>query len=438
MQTVPRKKSLDAKEGEFPTGTRKKKKTQEKGRTCPHLFLFFFPYIYTCQYLCFFAFSLALQRASTMANKVFNVSVFFVVFRECLEAVIVISVLLSFLKQSIGVNDMTLYRKLRLQVWIGVALGFIICLAIGGGFIGAYYSLQNDIFGSAEDLWEGIFCMIATVMISIMGIAMLRINKMQAKWRVKIARSLVEIPTRKRDRFKIGYLSRKYAMFLLPFVTVLREGLEAVVFVAGAGITTQGSHATAYPLPVFVGLFAGGAVGLLLYYGASYSSLQIFLVASTCILYLISAGLFSRGAWYFENYRFNKATGGDASESGDGNGSYNIKKAVYHVNCCNPELDNGWDIFNALLGWQNTGYLSSILCYNIYWLFLITVIGLMMFEEKHDHLPFCKNLKLRQLSPTYWLKNKKKNELTEEQKEELFAKVENLQFDKAGEIVENK
>ncbi|SCU85040.1 LANO_0C03180g1_1 [Lachancea nothofagi CBS 11611] len=370
----------------------------------------------------------------TTGSKVFNVSVFFVVFRECLEAVVIVSVLLSFLKQSVGTQDIKIYKRLRKQVWIGVASGFFICLAIGGGFIGAYYSLQNDIFGSAEDLWEGIFCMIATVMISIMGIAMLRVNKMQAKWRVKIARALLDIPERKRDRFKIGHLSRRYAMFLLPFITVLREGLEAVVFVAGAGITTQGSSATAYPLPVFVGLFAGVAVGAILYYGTSQSSMQFFLVASTCILYLISAGLFSRGAWYFENYKYNKASGGDASESGDGNGSYNIRKAVYHVNCCNPELDNGWDIFNALLGWQNTGYLSSMLCYNIYWLSLIIVVGLMMFEEKRGHLPFCKNLRLRMLSPTYWLKNKKKNEMTQAQEDELFQRVEKLNFNDQGEL----
>lgn len=369
-----------------------------------------------------------------MANKVFNVAVFFVVFRECLEAVIIISVLLSFLDQSIGTTDIVLFKKLRKQVWIGVVLGFIICLAIGCGFIGAYYSLQKDIFGTAEDLWEGIFCMIATVMITMMGIPMLRINKMQSKWRIKIARSLVEIPKRKRDFFKLSYLTSRYAMFILPFITVLREGLEAVVFVAGAGITTKGSVATAYPLPVVVGLIAGGTVGFLLYYGASRSSLQVFLIISTSILYLISAGLFSRGAWYFENYRFNVATGGDASENGDGNGTYNIKKAVYHINCCNPELDNGWDIFNALLGWQNTGYLSSMLCYNIYWIVLMIVLVLMIFEEKKGHLPFFKNLHLRQLNPGYWVKNKKKDEMTAEQTEHLFNKLENLKFNAGGQI----
>lgn len=367
-----------------------------------------------------------------MANKVFNVAVFFVVFRECLEAVIIISVLLSFLDQVIGTKNIDIYKKLRKQVWFGVAFGFIICLIIGCGFIGAYYSLQKDIFGTAEDLWEGIFCMIATIMITMMGIPMLRLQKMQDKWKIKIAKSLMELPKQKRDYFKIGFLTRRFAMFILPFITVLREGLEAVVFVAGAGITTQGSRPSAYPLPVVVGLIAGCLVGYALYYSASKTSLQLFLIFSTSILYLISAGLFSRGAWYFENYRFNIATGGDASEGGDGNGSYNIAKAVYHVNCCNPELDNGWDIFNALLGWQNTGYLSSMLCYNIYWLAIIIYLVLLMFEEKYGHLPLTKNLQLKHLNPGYWIKNKKVNELSNEEKDHLFKNLDNLKFNNDG------
>lgn len=367
-------------------------------------------------------------------DKVFNVAVFFVVFRECLEAAVIVSVLLSFLKQSIGANDVATYKKLRLHVWVGVALGLIICLAIGGGFIGAYYVYKNDIFGSAEDLWEGIFCMIATIMISVMGIAMLRVNKMQAKWRVKIAKAMIELPSDKRQKWSIKYWATKYSMFLLPFITVLREGLEAVVFVAGAGVTTTGSKVSAYPLPVVIGLICGLACGMLLYYGGSKSSLQIFLVISTCILYLISAGLFSRGVWYFDNYYFNQKSGGDASEGGDGNGSYNINRAVYHVNCCNPELDNGWDIFNALLGWQNTGYLSSMLAYNFYWILVMIVVGLMMFEERKGHLPFCKNLTLKQLKPSYYLKRKQNEELSKEEQDILFSKMQNLAVDQNGQV----
>jgi high-affinity iron transporter len=54
----------------------------------------------------------------------------------------------------------------------------------------------------------------------------------------------------------------KYALFILPFITVLREGVEAIVFVGGVIFQAP---ATAIPLPVVVGLAAGLAVGYLLY-----------------------------------------------------------------------------------------------------------------------------------------------------------------------------
>lgn len=351
---------------------------------------------------------------------VFSVQIFFIVFREALEAIIVISVLLAFVKQSIGDSNKKLGRKINIQIWAGSILGVIICLGIGGGFIGAYYTLGNDIWANSEDLWEGIFCIIATVLISLMGIAMVRINKLQRKWRVKIARAIVTPPAKKSDRFKIGYLLKKYSMFILPFITTLREGLEAVVFVGGVGISE--TSARAFPLPVVCGLIAGIAVGAFLYYGGSVVSLQIFLCVSTAILYLIAAGLFSRGVWDFEQNLYDKQTGGDAAENGSGPGTYNIHKSVWHVNCCNPETDEGWDVFNSLLGWQNSATYGSVISYNCYWLFVIVMLGLMLYEEKHGHLPFVK-IGFRQLNPMYHIKNKKKDELTTEEEEELFERA---------------
>lgn len=350
---------------------------------------------------------------------VFNVQIFFIVFREALEAVIVVSVLLAFVKQSLGEN-MDLARRLTIQIWVGSFCGVFICLAIGGAFIGAYYSLNKNIWGNSEDLWEGIFCIIATVLISAMGIAMVRINKLQRKWRIKIAKAILTPPAKKSERFKIGYLLKKYSMFILPFITTLREGLEAVVFVGGVGISE--ASAKAFPLPIICGIIAGIAVGMFLYYGGSAVSLQIFLCVSTAILYLIAAGLFSRGIWYLQSDRFNKKTGGDASESGSGPGSYDISESVWHVNCSNPEIDNGWDVFNALLGWQNSATYGSVISYNIYWLSLIVVLILMMYEEKHNHLPFV-SFSFRHLNPMYHLKRKSKNELSAEEEERLFAQA---------------
>lgn len=77
-----------------------------------------------------------------MGVNVFAVPIFFICLREALECSIIISVLLSFLKQTLGSEqDPSAYKKLRNQVWWGVGLGLVICLIIGGAFIGAFYGL---------------------------------------------------------------------------------------------------------------------------------------------------------------------------------------------------------------------------------------------------------------------------------------------------------
>jgi len=90
-----------------------------------------------------------------------------------------------------------------------------------------------------------------------MGLAMLRISSLHQKWKLKIAKIMEQRQVR-----GIAGKSRKYAMFLLPFITVLREGLEAVVFVGGVSLTEP---ATSFPIAVIVGIVCGIAVGYSIY-----------------------------------------------------------------------------------------------------------------------------------------------------------------------------
>jgi high-affinity iron transporter len=100
----------------------------------------------------------------------------------------------------------------------------------------------------------------------------------------------------------------------------------------------------------------------------------------------------AKSVWYFENQIWSDVTGGDASETGSGPGSYNIKVSVWHVNCCNPELNGGggWGIFNAILGWTNSATQGSVISYNLYWLCVMVAFACMRFYEKKGHWPFLK------------------------------------------------
>ena len=147
-----------------------------------------------------------------------------------------------------------------MQVWFGTGLGVFICLVIGAGVIGAFYSLGRASWSGAEELWEGAFAFVAAVIITLMGAALLRVSKMRGKWRVKLSKALEAKPSTQGNRVKRW--AEKYAIFILPFVTVLREGVEAIIFVGGVGL---GQPASAMPLPVITGLAAGAFVGYLLY-----------------------------------------------------------------------------------------------------------------------------------------------------------------------------
>lgn len=129
--------------------------------------------------------------------------------------------------------------------------------------IGAFYGLNKDVFSGTEDIWEGVFGIIASVIITLMGAALLRVSKLQDKWRIKLARALeAKDGSSRPGNGKFKRWAEKYAMFLLPFITVLREGLEAVVFIGGVGL---GLPATSFPLAVICGLAAGVVVGYLIY-----------------------------------------------------------------------------------------------------------------------------------------------------------------------------
>lgn len=217
-----------------------------------------------------------------------------------------------------------------------------------------------------------------------MGIAFLKMDRSRIKWRYKLAAAFNDSSAKMIQNEsgemvrneRRGSRSSKWALFLLPLITLLREGLEAVVFVGGVSL---GIPATSIPLPVVVGLIAGLIVGYIIYKTGSSTTLHWFLIFSTTFLFLIGAGLFSKGVGFFEYYRFAKAVGGDVAETGDGPGSYKTQGNVWHLTYGNPEAgsmttNGGWQIFNALFGWNNTATLGSILSYVFYWLLVIVTL----------------------------------------------------------------
>ena len=161
-----------------------------------------------------------------MTNKVFAVPIFLVVFRETLETVIIVSVLLAFLKQTLDgpKNDPKVYKALRKQVWLGMLSGFVICLIVAAALIGTFYGVGKDKWQANEYYYEGAFSIFASVIITLVGVGLLRVGQMQEKWRVKLAQA-IEAPLKSSKGCGAWFTraTEKYAMFVLPFITILRE-----------------------------------------------------------------------------------------------------------------------------------------------------------------------------------------------------------------------
>ncbi|KAG5417318.1 FTH1 [Candida metapsilosis] len=366
----------------------------------------------------------------------FSIQTFLIVLRETLESAIIISVLLSFVHQTFctddgktsnrlegqyqaipqesisssenteqsesTLGDKRLGRILKLQIWFGGLLGLAVCLFIGAIILVVFYKVGNDLWAIAEHYWEGTFSILASIIISIMGIQILRVSKMQQKWKVKLGRLLqssrhfnpsISTPNRKSEGgwlYKLELLTEKYNMVILPFVTTLREGLEAIVFIGGIGVNEDTSIWAIINAAV-IAVIVGTLIGCILYRSGNTLSLQWFLITSTCFLYLVAAGLFSKGVWNFELQNFiNQCGGMDVSETGHGPGSYDIKKSVWHVNCCNGELQEDgafWMLLTAILGWTNSATYGSVISYILYWVVVTIAFISLSYEEKQGYLP---------------------------------------------------
>lgn len=74
----------------------------------------------------------------------------------------------------------------------------------------------------------------------------------------------------------------------------------------------------------------------------------------TNVILLVGAGLFSKAVWAFQENDFQQIVGASIDDTGGtGPGSYDVRGNVWHLDCCSP-ADSGWQIFNGVLGWQNS------------------------------------------------------------------------------------
>ncbi|ORY33738.1 iron permease FTR1 family-domain-containing protein [Naematelia encephala] len=295
------------------------------------------------------------------------------------------------------------------QVWTGAVLGGLIACIIGAVFLYAFYHFTNDLWVQSESLWEGCFCALAAAIADHSlsfhsGLAFLRLPHAQVKWRLKLLSSYrismtpsvqsettsFDLPPRPshspsglKRTGKGKDDSGRWILFGLPFITVLREGLEGIVFIGGIGMS---GSPRAIAGGALVGIIVGGIISYLLFRTSSHLALRHFATTSTILLYFIGAGLATRAAYNFERQYFINGVGTAAAEAGTGPGSYRVQGNIWKLDYGDPEPGSdigggGWQVLNSLVGWTNIGTWWTVSVYCLYWLALGAILVQMKWKE---------------------------------------------------------
>ncbi|ORY29240.1 hypothetical protein BCR33DRAFT_724750 [Rhizoclosmatium globosum] len=162
------------------------------------------------------------------------------------------------------------------------------------------------------------------------------------------------------------------AFFWIPFVTVIREGLEGMLFLGGIAISEDPGH---IPLAIIGALTAGLALGYAIFRAGNSMKLQTFFLSATITIFYLSSGLMAKSVWAFQKNEWNILIGS--------------KQSVWHLNCCNPDdpRQGGWQLFNALFGWHSSPTIGSVTAYIIYWFTISGVlVGMKLMDRRRARL----------------------------------------------------
>lgn len=195
---------------------------------------------------------------------------FIIALREGIEAALIVSIVLAYLKQ-LGRTD-----RSRL-VWLGTALAVLLSAATGT----VIFAVGADFEGTAEQVFEGLVTLTAVCVLTWMIFWMRRQGaRIKSELQHKVDTALVA-----------GGL----ALAALAFFAVLREGVETALFLfaAAEGTAVEGGGVGAQLVGAALGLVLAIVLGVLLYRGGIRMNLRSFFKITGAILIVVAAGLFA-------------------------------------------------------------------------------------------------------------------------------------------------
>ena len=199
--------------------------------------------------------------------------VMFIVWRESVEALLVVGILYAWLKN----GDADARRGVP-YLWGGVALGIVAAVALGAALVGFTEVLSGD----AQDYFQTAMVLIACVLIVQMVLWMKRHGR-------TLKREMEEsLEKSTRD-------ANWWGVTILVALAIAREGSETVIFLYGLGFGQSGHVDASQYLAVLIGLALAFLTFYLLQLGGKIFSWRHFFRITEIMLLFLGAGLFQTG-----------------------------------------------------------------------------------------------------------------------------------------------
>ena len=196
---------------------------------------------------------------------------FLITFRETLEAALIIGIVLAYLSK-------TKNSRFNNLVYTAVFAGIV--ASIGTAFI--FNSFAGGFDGRYEQIFEGITMLLGSFLLTTMILWMMRQKDTVLKLKEKVSKSVSS--------------KNKSGIFFLVFLSVLREGVETVLFLGAANFVSKDNNI----IGGLLGIIAAAFLGYLIFIASIKVNIKRFFNISSFFLILFAAGLVSHGIHEFE------------------------------------------------------------------------------------------------------------------------------------------
>jgi len=317
------------------------------------------------------------EQSATDANIYFSVPAFVVLFRESLEVVLVLVIILQFLQksQANGTISVAQHTTFRREVYVGASIGFLACVAFGVGMLALISFALRDVKGESHLILEAVLMMVTSCILSFMAVnfyKMMYAKEAHERKMTKIMEQTLEASTAAQDeagRTNASF-AKKHTFFMFAFMTGLREGLESILFLSA--IVVDAKDLSSLPIPIISAIVLARIVGWFFFTGTKRMPVAVFMKFSAVLLLFIAAGFFSMSTHNLQELGVFGTWTPRAERPWQNSRVFDARA------CCDDMGNKFWVFMRAMFGWQDQPTPLEFLSYGLYWVLALLLGGLVL------------------------------------------------------------